>query len=185
MGPGWWLVPSAALCAALPRVLRCVWCVAVAPSDDGAFLPPERCPVGKGAFGSDTRPALPLKGAPMEPETASEPKRPKGFVRRNWGALTALILLAPLLSLRGVWVFDRTGITINDGNLHVILCDLFCIRHLSGSYSFQTPRIGTTFASGGCAIRVPLWFPFSMPVAWIAFREWRRKRAAKGKACQQ
>jgi hypothetical protein len=47
------------------------------------------------------------------------------------------------------------------------------------------PRVIYYDGSGDWSLRVPIWLPLAVLFLWIAFREWRRKRAAKSKPCPQ
>jgi hypothetical protein len=53
----------------------------------------------------------------------------------------------------------------------------------------HAPRFGTGFEyrrdEEWLTVNVPIWCPLALLATWIAFREWRRKRAAKGKLCRQ
>jgi hypothetical protein len=164
-------------------------------------------PVGKGAFGSDTRPALPLKGAPMEPEHPGEAPRPKGFVRRNRFSLSLAAILAAFACVElgaDIGSNSWSGLySVYEGDIHLVFYDL-SNQHLESSLGWNKPAFGTrpslefnntsleetgnsrllTFSLPVpvFAMVIPIWLPASCLIAWITFREWRRRRAAKGKA---
>jgi hypothetical protein len=138
-------------------------------------------------FRSDTRPALPLKRAPMEPTHPSEAPRPKGFLRRNWLALLFYAFFQ-FLTVFDFWWEKPTsdsGIAISTYRGNIWVRKLVWGRdHFT--YRFVRPAFGhvpsVNVDGDRWEILIPLWLPILIPVSWIAFREWRRKRAVEGKS---
>jgi hypothetical protein len=150
-----------------------------------------------GSFGSDTRPALPLKDASMETGQTNEAKHAKGFVRRNWLSLTAVATLL-FLSSQAMEVFipTRWFVLAREGNIGLVVLDEEAAGWLSqrGKYGWVETRWAIPQFGGWvrmssedlfAGFAIPIWLPLASVTVWIAFREWRRKRVAKGKACPQ
>jgi hypothetical protein len=136
-----------------------------------------------------------LEGALMEPEQPSEATRPKGFVRRNWGVLTLCACTLPLFLLKahvsGPTGFHHYGYVIGvyDGKVLVSFLPKWLLPENAWDILIEAPRSIATFPAvvqhehaGVYGVTAPLWVLLSLFTAWIAFREWRRHRAAKGKA---
>jgi hypothetical protein len=127
----------------------------------------------------------------VEPTHPSEAKRPKGFVRGNWGAM---LFVAGLLILS----FLRFAVLVGGAKIGFLVlardgCIGFSITEQTQDVPFVSESrirwasfaIGSNFAFGteaGLRMNLPIWCVAVLPLAWIAFREWRRKRAAKGSA---
>jgi hypothetical protein len=122
----------------------------------------------------------------MEPAQSDATPRPKGFVRRNWGAGLVLILSA-VLSCTTVYVHERDWMfSCADGEISILYAPKWIV---SNGIELSVPRVGLSkmpryefnqffeehFMQG---IVLPIWFCLGLSVSWIAFREWRRKRAA-------
>lgn len=120
----------------------------------------------------------------MEPLESESSPRPKGFFRRNW---IALLILAAILQLSVVNLRIRTSfhlyIGIYEGDIRCDYVD-HPIMQLPGrkqyGFSFEPPKFGdmprvkrdwdrTTYT---CSIL----FAACICMAFIAIREWRRKR---------
>jgi hypothetical protein len=122
----------------------------------------------------------------MEPTPINEAKRPRGFWRRNWVALSFAILCCSSAIVRcAIWFNDGiTGISVGCGGGYF---GLYLVDSaLPNDAVFEL----TNFEWGGppyclktngyLELRVPFWLVLPMPFLFIALREWRRKRAAKG-----
>jgi hypothetical protein len=129
----------------------------------------------------------------VEPAHTDAAPRPKGFVRRNWLPLTCLVSLIPLAFLQGgfriVNTASTTTIILKDGIVYAATSRVYlspepfaiCAPCLAWDWlPFLVIETPTRWRCG-----TPLWLPLLIFVIWIAFREWWRKRAAKGKACPQ
>jgi hypothetical protein len=130
----------------------------------------------------------------VEPGQTDAAQRSKGFVRRNWLA-SVLVASALLMSSLQVSFFRETP--AQSFNVHLFNGTLsICYWHLSSHnfdlFSFATPSLGIGSLPGWFessffgektveGVIIPVWVLLLCPLAWIAFREWRRK----GTACQQ
>jgi hypothetical protein len=130
------------------------------------------------------RPALPLKGAPMEASHTDAPPRPKGFVRRNW---LALVLFCSFFIL-SVLEFhipkpNFAAIACFDGNLYVATAGESFEGETASTimYGWGYPQFGGIpyfwHNEHSAGVQIPIWLPLTCLAAWITFREWRRKRA--------
>jgi hypothetical protein len=140
-----------------------------------------------------------LQGMTTDPSQTHPSPRPKGFVRRNWCAL-ALLVWSIALACVGVRLrFNVAGhpvcLSSFEGGVAMVISDEGGTAPLSLEHYFRRPNFGFrtgsdyAFAWPGLEgiryfhFRIALWMILLVPAAWIALREWRRKRAAKGKAC--
>jgi hypothetical protein len=122
----------------------------------------------------------------MEPGQTSEAKRSRGFLGRNWFLLLWLFALLPLSSLFLVlYVPPRIEVLCVHGDL-TFGVSRFALKSLFEA-GWKTPRLGSgaRFYEDpmGYWLTIPIWLPLALLLFWITFREWRRKRAAKGNAC--
>jgi hypothetical protein len=124
-----------------------------------------------------------------EPNPPDAPPRPKGFVRRN---LDALVVLAVVTFLFFANTFARIPLWKASIAVKVyggILAEGVSDFNLGSRFTFrmERPEIGTGpweyplqskpfYAKAGIIVR--LWIPFLCFSLLIAFREWRRQRAA-------
>jgi hypothetical protein len=145
-----------------------------------------------------TRRFAAMSTEPAQPDTAP---RPKGFVRRNWGALSILACALPFmfLSIRLEWADRPRGyrFVVKNGNIEFWSTHDFM---LSGRFQFeiQPPRLGrlmpydmdkdlfsekgtTGMRYGVAGSGFPVWWFLALPALWIVGGEGQRK----GKACQQ
>jgi hypothetical protein len=116
-------------------------------------------------------------------------------VRRNWGALVVILSLASFTMIDAIGHLFFTGRTINlyffEGNVGVTSFEsksrVAPRKRFFFDAQFHAPIFSTSGgyypSKGGFIASVPLCAPAALFAVWIAFREWRRKRAAKGKAC--
>jgi hypothetical protein len=126
----------------------------------------------------------------LEPGHTDPAPRPKGFVRRNWVAL----LLMPsflLLSVLNAFLAVHPGFAIfaRDGEILVGVAswesfELQPARVIAARVQWSKAHWGTWVRWISSPLEkilvVPIWLPLSFVPVWVAFREWRRKRAANG-----
>jgi hypothetical protein len=125
----------------------------------------------------------------MEPGQETETPRRKGFWRRNW---VALLAFASSLAVSTVnldfFIPPRWGMGCFDGDLFLNVGP-FTSSSGGGKIEWNGLQFGGKFYysddDGFVGIVIPIWAPLAVLATWIAFREWRRKRAAKGKPCRQ
>jgi hypothetical protein len=135
---------------------------------------------------TQTRSFPTMSNEPSDPDAA--PRR-RGFVRRNWGVLVfaASALLISALDAH-VDISPRMFLSIREGNIGwtdhrtSVVCYLESLQPETG-VRWKAPQFGGRIRFGGRFASVPMWLLLMMAVTWIAFREWQRKRATKGKAC--
>jgi hypothetical protein len=140
----------------------------------------------------------------MEPSDTDPAPRPKGFVRRNWGAVSMIVCLGAFSRMQLNYTVATSTNTlsfyVDKGNASVAYDDVSL--SFDNWFAWATPALGTVpklhfnatsmpDGSGWSVISpvfqmtIPIWLPVGCLVIRVLFREWRRKRAAKGKACQQ
>jgi hypothetical protein len=133
----------------------------------------------------------------MEPGQTDPALRPKGFVRRNWGALLFFgsflfltvfhftIIIRPKIGI-GCREGDPSLMVAHDGKMEISPAHRvpgfarWFARYWKAE--FAAPRLGGVVKMKTDdvihLVVVPLWLPLSLLAAWMAFREWRRKHAA-------
>jgi hypothetical protein len=124
----------------------------------------------------------------MEADDPSE--RPKGFVRRNW---VGLILLLSFLSLTFLNFIVATGgwypLFCTEGEVWIGESKDLESAPLFSGVTLAAPHLGTWPRREAdeldAYLVIPVWCPLLLITVGISFREWRRKRAAEDKACQQ
>jgi hypothetical protein len=152
------------------------------------FLFPRVCLDHRPRMAAKTRRFAAMSTEPAQPDTAP---RPKGFVRRNWWLLL-FVCFCLCLSVVGASVRTRSGFlgAVSEGQV-VVGRDQIFTAPARTNVRWQFELVKPQFAGlpkwqdkgGLTAFFLPLWLPVGVLSGWIAFREWRRKRAAKGKAC--
>jgi hypothetical protein len=115
-------------------------------------------------------------------ETTTRVERPRGFWRRN--LISALLFLSFLVLTvlkfelhLDAWG-DQTVFAIWKGDIFLVYNDYdqpyFAFKCELDEIRFGGWNAFLTDENHWKTIRVPLWFPLSFLVLWIAFREWRR-----------
>jgi hypothetical protein len=136
----------------------------------------------------------------MEPGQTCEAPRPKGFVRRNWLALFAVLASLNLSFLMSVlYLPPNVLVVVSDGNLWGMFSRIPLPLTGWGDrweflHEWKSPHLGGLPNAGRQQreifsysisedfyfLNVPVWLMVGAAMLRIAFREWRQKRAARG-----
>jgi hypothetical protein len=80
------------------------------------------------------------------------------------------------------WVFTRSGflIAVSEGEVESGVIAWGGTAATTGNFEWTQPQFGRwpewTEDQSEIALAIPLWLPLGLLAAWVAFREWRRKR---------
>jgi hypothetical protein len=146
--------------------------------------------------------ATPTRSFPIMSNEPSDPDaapRLRGFVRRNWLALVLFIGVNLSTPIDAKVSHMESGgfidLSLSDGYLDLyygqtssglLLSLTQSAAYVETDFTCTVPSFGGLPILDSSLVRsriaLPLWLFAAALGSWIAFREWRRKRAAKGKA---